>query len=263
MRAIVYHRYGSPDVLQCTDVPNPTPADDEVLLKIRAASINPYDWHFLRGTPYLLRLMAGFPKPKDPRLGADVAGTVEAVGKNVTRLKLGDEVFGVCRGAFAEYACASESKLVDKPENITFEQAASVPIAALTALQALRDKGQLQPGQKVLINGASGGVGTFAVQIANSFGAHVTAVCSTKNLDRVRSIGADKVVDYTKEDFTKIGDTYDLILDCIGNHSLFACKRVLNPKGILVTAGGDAGRWMIGPLVRNLVAFVLLSLIHI
>ncbi len=257
MKAIVYHRYGPPDVLQCNEVPSPTPGDDEVLLKISAASVNPYDWHFMRGTPYLIRLMAGVVKPKDPRLGVDAAGTVEAVGKNVKQLKLGDEVFGACRGAFAEYACASESKLVDKPANITFEQAASVPIAALTALQGLRDKGRLQPGQRVLINGAAGGVGTSAVQIAKSFGAHVTGVCSTKNLDMVRSIGVDKVVDYTKEDFTRTGHSYDLILDCIGNRSLFACKRVLNPKGILVTAGGDAGRWMIGTIVRSLAAFVL------
>lgn len=230
-----------------------------MLIKVRGASVNPYDWHFMRGAPYLVRLMAGLHKPKVPRLGADVAGRVEAVGRSVTRFKPGDEVFGMCRGAFAEYACASELKLAMKPNNVTSEQAASVAIAALTALQGLRDKGQIQPGQKVLVNGAAGGVGTFAVQIAKSFGADVTGVCSTRNVDMVRSIGADHVVDYTQEDFTESGQRYDLILDCVGNHSFLACRRVLNPRGIYVGCGGGApdARWMIGPLARMMMELVL------
>jgi len=197
MKAAVYTRYGPPDVVHITDVEKPSPKDNEVLIKVRAASVNPLDWHFMRGTPYFLRIMAGLRKPKVTRLGVDVAGQVEAVGRNVTQFKPGDEVFGACRGAFAEYTCTSESALVMKPDNVTFEQAASVPIAAFTALQGLRDKGHIQPGQKVLINGAAGGVGTFAVQIAKSFGADVTGVCSTRNVDMVRSIGADHVIDYT------------------------------------------------------------------
>ena len=234
MKAIVYHNYGSPDVLRFEEIEKPIAGDNEVLIKVRAASVNPLDWHFMRGTPYLVRLMAGLRKPKVTRLGVDVAGQVEAVGRNVTQFKPGDEVFGSCRGAFAEYACAPPSRaLVMKPDNVTFEQAASVPVAAFTALQGLRDKGHIQPGQKVLINGAAGGVGTFAVQIAKSFGADVTGVCSTRNVDMVRSIGADQVIDYTQEDFTKSGQRYDLIFDCVGNHSLSACRRVLNPKGIL------------------------------
>jgi NADPH:quinone reductase-like Zn-dependent oxidoreductase len=257
MKAAVYTRYGSPDVVQITDVEKRVPKDDEVLIKVRAASVNPLDWHFMRGTPYFLRLMAGLRKPKDKRLGVDVAGQVEAVGGNVKQFKPGDEVFGACRGAFAEYACTSESALVTKPNNVTFEQAASVPIAAFTALQGLRDKGEIQPGQKVLINGAAGGVGTFAVQIAKWFGAEVTGVCSTRNVDMVRSIGADRVIDYTREDFTKSGQLYDLFFDCVGNHSLLACRRVLNPKGNYVPVGGSAGRWMIGPLVRAITTLVL------
>ena len=210
MKAAVYTRYGPPDVVQITDVEKPAPKEYEVLIKVRAASVNPLDWHFMRGTPYFLRMMTGLRKPKDTRLGVDVAGDVEAVGRNVTQFKPGDQVFGSCRGAFAEYACTSESALVMKPDNVTFEQAASAPTAAFTALQGLRrgglgDKGQIQPRQKVLINGAAGGVGTFAVQIAKSFGADVTGVCSTRNLDMVRSIGADRVIDYTREDFTKSG----------------------------------------------------------
>ncbi len=256
MKAIVYYNYGSPDVLKYEEIERPTPADDEVLIRVRAASVNPYDWHFMRGTPYFVRIVAGLRKPKVTRLGVDVAGQVEAGGRNVTQFKPGDEVFGTCHGAFADYACTSESKLVTKPDNVTFEQAASVPIAALTALQGLRDKGQIQPGQKVLINGAAGGVGTFAVQIAKSFGADVTGVCSTRNVDMVRSIGADHVIDYTQEDFTKSGQHYDLILDSIGKHSLSACRRVLNPKGIYVMVGGPAGRWMIGALARVLTALV-------
>ncbi len=256
MKAVVYYKYGSPDVLKCEEIEKPTAGDNEVLIRVRAASVNPFDWHFMRGTPYMVRIMAGLRKPKDKRLGVDVAGQVEAVGRNVTQFKPGDEVFGACRGAFAEYACTSESALVMKPDNVTFEQAASVPIAAFTALQGLRDKGHIQPGQKVLINGAAGGVGTFAVQIAKSFGAEVTGVCSTRNVDMVRSIGADRVIDYTQEDFTKSGQRYDLFFDCVGNHSLSACRRVLNPKGIYIVVGGPGGRWL-GPLARMLKTLVL------
>jgi len=257
VKAAVYTNYGPPDVVQINDVEKPAPKDNEVLLKVRAASVNPLDWHFMRGMPYPLRLMAGLRKPKDARLGVDVAGQVEAVGRNVTQFKPGDEVFGTSRGAFAEYACTSESTLEIKPGNVTFEQAASVPIAAFTALQSLRDKGHIQPGLKVLINGAAGGVGTFAVQIAKSFGAEVTGVCSTSNVEMVRSIGADQVIDYTKEDFTKSGRCYDIILDAVGNHSLSACRRVLNPKGIMIMAGAMAGRWMIGAMTRGIRASIV------
>ncbi len=255
MKAIVYHNYGSPDVLKCEEVEKPTPGDDEVLIKVRAASVNPVDWHFIRGTPYIVRILTGLRKPKITRLGVDVAGQVEAVGRNVPQFKPGDQVFGACRGAFAEYACTSESALVMKPDNVTFEQAASAPVAAFTALQGLRDKGKIQPGQKVLINGAAGGVGTFAVQIAKSFGADVTGVCSTRNVDMVRSIGADRVIDYTQEDFTKRGQRYDLIFDLVGNHSLLACRGVLNPTGICVIAGGPSKVWIV--LTRALKALVL------
>jgi len=247
MKAIVYHDYGPPDVLQLEEIEKPVAADNEVLIKVRAASVNPLDWHFMRGTPYIVRIvMTGLSKPKNPRLGVDVAGQVEAVGSTVTQFKPGDEVFGTCRGAFAEYVCTSASNLVIKPTNVTFEQAAAVPIAAFTALQGLRDKGKIQPGHKVLVNGASGGIGTFAVQIAKSFGAEVTGVCSTRNADMVRSIGADRVIDYTQEDFTKGGQRYDLIFDAVGNHSLSARRRVLSPKGICVMAGGPSGRWQMG-----------------
>jgi NADPH:quinone reductase-like Zn-dependent oxidoreductase len=256
MKAAVFTRYGPPDVVQITDVEKPVPKDDEVLIKVRAASVNAGDWHIMRGTPYLLRVMVGLRKPKITRLGMDVAGQVEAVGRNVTQFKPGDEVFGACRGAFAEYACTSESSLVTKPNNVTFEQAGSVPVAALTALQGLRNKGQIQPGQKILINGAAGGVGTFAVQIAKCFGADVTGVCSTRNVEMVGSIGADQVVDYTREDFTKGTQRYDLIFDSVGNHSLSACRRVLNPKGIYIVNGGPNGRWM-GPLTRGIRARML------
>jgi NADPH:quinone reductase-like Zn-dependent oxidoreductase len=238
MKAAIYTRYGPPDVVRITDVEQPVPKDTEVLIKVRAASVNPLDWHFLRGTPRLGRIVFGLGTPKDPRLGVDVAGQVEALGKSVTRLKPGDGVFGMCKGAFAEYTCASDSKLVAKPNRITFEQAAGVPVAALTALQGLRDHGRLQPGQKVLINGAAGGVGTFAVQIAKAFGADVTGVCSTKNVDLVRSIGADRVVDYAREDFTGSGQRFDLLFDCVGNRPFSACRRVLTPKGIYVGIGG-------------------------
>jgi NADPH:quinone reductase-like Zn-dependent oxidoreductase len=259
MKAIVYYNYGSPDVLKCEEIEKPTAGDNEVLIKVRAASVNPYDWHFMRGMPYLLRIGAGLRKPKVIRLGVDVAGQVETIGRNITRFKPGDEVFGLCRGAFAEYACACESKLARKQERVVFEQAATVPIAGLTALQGLRDKGRIQPGQKVLINGAAGGVGTFAVQIAKSFGADVTGVCSTRNVAMVRSIGADHVIDYTQDDFTKKEQRYDLILDCIANHSLSAFRRVLTPKGsyIMVGAADAGGRWIIGLLARLIKALVL------
>jgi len=257
MKAAVYTRYGPPAVVQVTEVEKPVPKDNEVSIRVRAASVNPADWHFMRGLPYFVRIAAGLRRPKFTRLGIDVAGQVEAVGRNANQFKPGDEVFGTCRGAFAEYVCASESALVTKPGKVTFEHAASVPIAAFTALQGLRDKGQIQPGQKVLINGAAGGVGTFAVQIAKWFGADVIGVCSTRNVDMVRSIGADQVIDYTQEDFTKSGQRHDLIFDCVGNHSFSACRRVLNPTGIYVAVGGPSDRWMIGPLARMSSALVL------
>ena len=256
MKAAVYSRYGPPDVVQISDVDKPVPNDDEVLIKVRAASVNPADWHFIRGMPYPVRIMSGLRKPKI-RPGMDVAGQVEAVGRNVTQFRLGDEVFGSCSGALAEYASTSESALGLKPDNATFEQAASVPLAGYTALQGLRDKGHIQPGQRVLINGAAGGVGTFAVQIAKWFGADVTGVCSTRNVEMVRSIGADRVIDYTREDFTKNTQRYDLILDCVGNHSLAECRRVLGPKGTYIIVAGPTGRWMIGLLARMLKALVL------
>ena len=239
MKAIVYTKYGSPDVLQLKDVEQPTPKDDEVLIKIRAASVNAYDWHFLTADIFLIRLMGGgLFKPKYTRLGADIAGRVEAVGKNVKQFQSGDEIFGMIRGGFAEYACAPENEVALKPSNLSFEEAAAVPMAGVTALQGLRDEGHIQAGQKVLINGASGGVGTFAVQIAKSFDTEVTAVCSTRNLEQARSIGADHVIDYTKEDFTKNGQQYDLVFAANGYHSLSAYKRALTPKGIYVMAGG-------------------------
>ena len=258
MKAIVYCDYGSPDVLKLEDVEKPTPGDDQVLIKVRAASVNPYDWHLMRGMPYIVRLQAGLRKPKVIRLGVDFAGKVEAVGRNVTRFKPGDEVFGGSTGAFAEYVAVREDRaaVVPKPPNLSFEQAASVPIAAITALQALRNRGKVQPGQKVLINGASGGVGTFAVQIAKSFGAEVTGVCSARNVEMVRSIGADHVIDYTKEDFTKGGQRYDVLLDNVGNRSLSECRSVLNPQGKYIMIGGESGRWL-DPLPRMIAARVM------
>ena len=262
MKAVVYCDYGVPN-LKFQEIERPTPADDQLLVKVRAASVNPLDWHFIEGTPYVMRAMGvGLRKPKDTRLGVDFAGTVEAVGKNVTQFKPGDEVFGGRTGAFAEYVCVREARAVAlKPANITFEQAASVPIAAITALQGVRDKGKVQAGQKVLINGASGGVGTFAVQIAKSYGAEVTGVCSTRNLDMVRSLGADHVIDYTKEDFTKSEQRYDVILDNVANHSLSECRRVLNPNGIYVLIGGggvNESRWL-GPGLTHALKAMLLS----
>jgi len=258
MKAIVYRCYGSPDVLELEDVEKPTAADNELLVKVRAAAVNPLDWHYMRGKPYIMRADAGMGSPKDPRMGVDFAGTVEAVGKSVTRFRPGDEVFGGRNGAFAEYVRVREDRaVVLKPANVTFEQAASVPIAAITALQALRDTGRIQAGQKVLINGASGGVGTFAVQIAKSFGAEVTGVCSTRNVEMVRSLGADHVIDYTKQDFTQSEQRYDLILDNVGNHALLDARRVLTPNGIFVIVGGpNEGSW-IGPLSSPIKAMLL------
>ena len=259
MKAIVYCDYGLAN-LKLEDVEKPTPTDDQVLVKVRAASVNPYDWHFIEGTPKIMRLGVGLRKPKDTRLGVDFAGTIEAVGKNVTQFKPGDDVFGGRGGAFAEYVCRrAEGAVALKPASITFEQAASVNIAGITALQALRDKGKIQPGQKVLINGASGGVGTFAVQIAKSFGADVTGVCSTRNVDLVRSLGADHVIDYTKEDFAKGTERYDVILDNVPNHSLSECRHILNPKGKYVMIGGGGpndSRW-VGPFGRVIHALLV------
>ena len=261
MKAVVYCDYGVPN-LKFQEIEKPTPADDQLLVKVRAASVNPLDWHFIEGTPYIMRAGVGLRKPTDTRLGVDFAGTVEAVGKNVTKFKPGDEVFGGRTGAFAEYVCVREARAVAlKPANITFEQAASVPIAGITALQGLRDKGKVQTGQKVLINGASGGVGTFAVQIAKSYGADVTGVCSTRNLDMVRSLGADHVIDYTKEDFTKSDQRYDVILDNVANHSLSECRRVLNPNGKYVLIGGGGvheSRWL-GPGLTHAFKAMFLS----
>jgi NADPH:quinone reductase-like Zn-dependent oxidoreductase len=244
-------------VLQCEEIDKPVPKPDEVLIKVRAASVNPLDWRLMKGEPRLLRLFFGLRKPRLGRPGVDVAGEVEAVGTNVTQFKPGDEVFGACRGALAEYACTAESKIAIKPDNVTFEQAASADVAGLTALQGLRDKGKIQPGSKVLINGAAGGVGTFAVQIAKSFGAYVTGVCSTRNIDMLRSIGADEVIDYTQQDFTTTDVTrkqrYDVILDCVGNHSFSACRRVLNPDGrfVMVGASHDASVMdLLGPMIE-------------
>lgn len=257
MKAAVYVTYGPPDVIRITDAEKPIPKDGEVLIKVSAASVNPYDWHFMRGEPYPLRLAVGLRKPKDRRLGTDVAGEVEAIGKGVARVRAGDAVFGTCKGAFAEYACTSESKLAKKPENVTFEEAAAAPIAGLTALQSLRDKGGVQAGQRVLINGAAGGVGTFAVQIAKACGAEVTGVCSARNVEMVRSLGADQAIDYTRQNFTEGQQRYDLILDCIANHSLSGLRRVLEARGIYVVIGGKSGPWMMdlaGRLIQTRLA---------
>ncbi|PKB82489.1 MAG: alcohol dehydrogenase [SAR202 cluster bacterium Io17-Chloro-G9] len=238
MKAVVYYKYGSPDVLELQKVQKPAPKDDQVLVRVQAASINPLDWHFLRATPFFARLATGLLKPKRKILGVDIAGRVEAVGGEVKQFRPGDEVFGGSDlGGFAEFVCVNEAKLVVKPANTSFEEAAAVPVAAITALQGLRDKGKIQTGQKVLINGASGGVGTFAVQIAKSFGAEVTGVCSSRNLDMVRSIGADHAIDYAQQDFTRNGQTYDLIFCAVGNRSAADYKRTLNPKGICAIAG--------------------------
>jgi NADPH:quinone reductase-like Zn-dependent oxidoreductase len=246
MKIVVRERYGSPDVLELRTVPKPAVGDDTVLVRVRAASINAYDWHMLRGSPSLVRMMSGLRKPKSSAMGMDMAGRVEAVGKNVTKFRPGDEVFGARHGALAEYVVGTDkSAFAPKPAGITFEQAAAINMAGTTALQGLRDKGQLKPGQRVLIVGASGGVGTFAVQIAKALGAHVTAVCSTRNVDQARALGADEVIDYTKEDFTKSGRRYDVILDVASSGPLSARRRILEPNGILVGVGNaDAGAGM-------------------
>jgi NADPH:quinone reductase-like Zn-dependent oxidoreductase len=259
MKAIVYCDYGLNN-LKLEQIEKPVPSDDQLLVRVRAASLNPYDWHFVEGTPYVMRAMGvGLRKPKDTRLGVDFAGTVEAVGKNVTQFKPGDEVFGGRGGAFAEYVCPRATRAVAmKPANISFEEAAAVNIAGITALQGLRDKGKVQAGQKVLINGASGGVGTFAVQIAKSLGAEVTGVCSTRNVDLVKSLGADHVIDYTKQDFTKGAERYDVMLDNVGNRSLSECKGVLTPKGkyVLIGGGGASDQGFLGGLGKALWAVV-------
>jgi NADPH:quinone reductase-like Zn-dependent oxidoreductase len=257
VKAIVYHRYGSPDVLKCEEIEKPTAGDNEVLIRVRAASVNPLDWRLMRGRPLFTRLMiGGLRKPKITRTGVDVAGQVEAVGRNVTQFRPGDEVFGASRGALAEYVCAIEDRFAVKPANISFEDAAAVPVAAISALQGLRDKGRIQRGHKVLVDGASGGVGTFAVQIAKSFGAEVTAVCSTRNVDTARSIGADHVIDYTREEFTQSGQRYDLILAANAYHSIFKYRRALSHDGIYVMAGGGWAQilqaMLLGPLLSLL-----------
>jgi NADPH:quinone reductase-like Zn-dependent oxidoreductase len=257
MKAIVYAEYGPPEVLSLSDVERPEPGPGQVLIRIRAASVNPLDWHFMRGIPYAMRLQSGLRAPKVGRLGYDMAGTVEAVGPGATRFQPGDEVFGACRAAFAEYACTSETAVVSKPANVSFEQAATAPVAGLTALQALRDKGRIRPGQRVLINGASGGVGTFAVQLAKGCGAEVTGVCSSRNAELIRSIGADHAVDYAQEDFTKAGQRYDLIIDTVGNHSLTDRRRALTADGILVLVGGSEKGLLFGPLAGMLKAVAL------
>jgi NADPH:quinone reductase-like Zn-dependent oxidoreductase len=262
VKAIVYCEYGSSN-LKLQDIEKPAPDDDQVLVKVRAASVNPLDWHYIEGTPYAMRAIGvGLRKPKITRLGVDYAGTVEAVGKNVTAFKVGDDVFGGKSGAFAEYVCARQDKAIaQKPASVTFEEAASVPIAGLTALQGLRDKGKVQPGDAVLINGASGGVGTFAVQIAKSLGANVTGVCSTRNLEMVRSLGADNVIDYTKEDVTKGDQRFDVILDNVGTQSMSAFKHLLKEKGryVLIGGGGTGDQGLIGPLI-NPVKLLFLSI---
>src|SRR5437867_4188398 len=259
MKAIVYCDYGVAN-LKLEDVEKPVPNDDQILVKVRSVSVNPYDWHFIEGTPKFMRAMiGGLRKPKDTRLGVDFAGTVETVGKSVTQYKPGDEVFGGSTGAFAQYLCRrATGSVAPKPAGLTFEQAASINIAGITALQGVRDKGKVQPGQKVLINGASGGVGTFAVQIAKSFGADVTGVCSTRNVDLVKSLGADRVIDYTKEDFTKGDQRYDVILDNVANRSLSECRHVLTPNGrfVLIGGGGANEQGLIGPLALPIKAMV-------
>jgi NADPH:quinone reductase-like Zn-dependent oxidoreductase len=264
MKAIVQDNYGLPgDVLELKEIDKPVVKDDEVLVRVHAASVHIGNWVVVRGLPYIMRPATGLLKPRNTVPGEDIAGKVEAVGKNVKRLKPGDEVFGWCTGAFAEYVCAGEDNLLHKPANVTFEQAAAVGVSAFTALQALRDQGKVQPGQKVLINGASGGVGTFAVQIAKAFGADVTGVCSTRNVDMVRSIGADQVIDYTQEDFSQGGQRYDFILDNVGNHSSSDLRRALTPQGTLQpNAGGhSSGRWVgsMGSVIRAVVMSLFVS----
>lgn len=258
MKAVTRRCYGPVDVLKLEELEKPIPEAGQVLVKVRAASVNPLDWHMTIGMPYVMRMSTGFGAPANFRIGTDFAGVVERVGENVTRFKVGDEVFGARTGAMAEYIVVREAgAIVPKPPNLSFEQAAAIPVAAITALQALRDKGKIQRGQKVLINGASGGVGTFAVQIAKAYGAEVTGVCSTRNVAMVRSLGADKVIDYTQENFTQATERYDLILDNVGNHSMFDLKRVLKPGATVVMAGGPKSNHWIGPLSRPVKALFI------
>lgn len=261
MKAVVFDRYGPPNVLELREIDMPAVGDDDVLVRVRAASVNALDWHYMTGLPYLMRLMTGVRTPKCKRLGADLAGTVEQVGRNVTQFRLGDEVFGQVDGevpgkpqlelgSFGEYVRISEECVVPKPPSLSFEQAAAVPVAGFTALQLLRDVGQVRPGQRVLINGASGGVGTFAVQIAKSLGADVTGVCSTRNVEITLSIGADQVVDYTREDFAASAEHFDVMLDNVGNRSLADCRRVLKPKAIYISSFGRPDRRWFGPIAQ-------------
>jgi NADPH:quinone reductase-like Zn-dependent oxidoreductase len=257
MKAVVYRCYGGPEVLEYADIAMPVPAEDEVLVKVRAAGVNPLDWHYMRGSPFVMRLMVGIGAPKDPSMGRDFAGVVEAVGKKVTRFKVGDRVFGGANGAFAEYVVRRETGAITlMPANISFEEAAAVPVAAITALQALRDSGQLQAGQKVLINGASGGVGSYAVQIAKSMGAEAHGVNSTRNVELVLGLGADRVFDYKKENYTESEERYDLIIDMVGNHSLLDNSKVMKPTGRLVQVGGPSGDW-VGPFRRMIEALLV------
>ena len=261
MKAIRYHEYGGPEVLQLEESAKPAPKVDQVLVQVRAAALNPYDMHFLHGTPYLMRLIAGLRKPKFTGIGVDFSGMVESVGKNVSGFKLGDAVLGGSRGALAEYLVVADRGLVKKPNSISFEQAGAVNVAAKTALQALRDAGKLQPGQKVLINGASGGVGTFAVQIAKQLGGEVTGVSSGRNTELVRSLGADHIIDYSQQDYTQGGTRYDLIIDNVGSHSLSANRRVLKPNGRYVMVGAPKGKW-ITPMDRVIAAMTYSKFVH-
>ncbi|UWZ85660.1 NAD(P)-dependent alcohol dehydrogenase [Occallatibacter riparius] len=270
MKAIVYEQYGPPDVLSLKEIDKPLPGKGEVLVRVHAASVNPYDWHFLRGKPALLQLFTGIGKPRYPRLGADCAGVVEAVGSGTTRFKPGDAVFGVCKGSFAEFACGKETQLALRPAGVSFEQAASLPIAATTALQGLRDRAKIKAGQQLLINGAAGGVGTFAVQIEREMGAHVTAVCSGRNADLMRSLGAECVIDYMQEDFTRSPQKWDAIFDLVGNRTLAEFRSALQPKGVFVSCGGGGpdkkatelagvmfGKMLIAPFVSQRLTGVL------
>jgi NADPH:quinone reductase-like Zn-dependent oxidoreductase len=261
VKAITYREYGGPEVLQLEEGAKPAPKDDQALVRVRAAALNPYDMHFLHGTPYFIRVSTGLRKPKFTGIGVDFSGVVESVGKNVTGFKPGDAVFGGCQGALAEYLVIAEQQLMNKPDNISFEQAGAVNIAAKTALQALRNTGKLQPGQKVLINGASGGVGTFAVQIAKHLGGEVTGVSSGHNTELVRSLGADHTIDYAQQDYTQGGTQYDLIIDNAGNHSLSANRRVLKPNGRYVMVGGPEGKW-IKPMDRVIAAMMYSKFVH-